>query len=241
MENFALQTSPCSFPKLRISPWGIPFLLLLCFSFPWYFLILYWRPHLLLSLCFAFHPATPFLFLTAAAAAARVGTQAGAASGSSSGAARATAGVEARGSARLVCAHGGAQLRRAGTGSARADPDGGGAERLTSARTRGGCGTREHELAAQEWDRRCAGTWARARAEASGSKLLAGGTGGVDARELRRDGSGQTRTEGSEAEHGGNLARTATEGPATRQGRGECGLGNSRKKSNHAGRRRAER
>jgi hypothetical protein len=33
MGNYALQKGPCSFIKLRISPWGIPFLLLLCFSF----------------------------------------------------------------------------------------------------------------------------------------------------------------------------------------------------------------
>jgi hypothetical protein len=30
MGNFALQTGPCSFLKLRISPWGNLFLLLLC-------------------------------------------------------------------------------------------------------------------------------------------------------------------------------------------------------------------
>jgi hypothetical protein len=30
MGNFALQTSPCSFLKLHISPWGIPFIFLLC-------------------------------------------------------------------------------------------------------------------------------------------------------------------------------------------------------------------
>jgi hypothetical protein len=53
-------------------------------------------------------------------------------------------------------------------------------------------------------------------------------------RELRRGGSGQTRTEGNEAAHDGNLARTAAEGPATRQGRGECEPGNRRKKNNHA-------
>jgi hypothetical protein len=34
MENFALQTSPCSFLKLRISPWGNLFILLLCFFSP---------------------------------------------------------------------------------------------------------------------------------------------------------------------------------------------------------------
>jgi hypothetical protein len=39
--------------------------------------------------------------------------------------------------------------------------------------------------------------------------------------EVRRSGSGQTRTEGNEAAHGSNWARTAAEGPATRQGRGE--------------------
>jgi hypothetical protein len=58
--------------------------------------------------------------------------------------------------------------------------------------------------------------------------------------EVRRGGSGQTRTEGNEAAHGSILARTAAERPATRQGRGECGPGNRRKKSNHAERRRAE-
>jgi hypothetical protein len=59
--------------------------------------------------------------------------------------------------------------------------------------------------------------------------------------ELKRGGSEQTRTEGNEVAHGNTLARTAAEGPATRQGRGECGLDNRRKKNNHAGRRRAER
>jgi hypothetical protein len=39
--------------------------------------------------------------------------------------------------------------------------------------------------------------------------------------EVRRGGSGPTRTEGNEVAHGSNLARTAAEGPATRQGRGE--------------------
>jgi hypothetical protein len=53
--------------------------------------------------------------------------------------------------------------------------------------------------------------------------------------ELRRGGSGQNRTEGNEAAHGDNLARTATEEPTARQGRGECRSGNTRKKSNHAG------
>jgi hypothetical protein len=57
--------------------------------------------------------------------------------------------------------------------------------------------------------------------------------------ELRCDGSGQTRTEGSKAEHGGSLARAAAEGPVMRQGRGECGSGNKRKRSNRAGQRRA--
>jgi hypothetical protein len=33
MGNYALQKGPSSFLKLRISPWRIPFLLLLCFSF----------------------------------------------------------------------------------------------------------------------------------------------------------------------------------------------------------------
>jgi hypothetical protein len=56
--------------------------------------------------------------------------------------------------------------------------------------------------------------------------------------ELKRGGSRQTRTEGSEAEHGSNLARMAVEGPATRQGRGEHESG-SRKGC--AGQRRARR
>jgi hypothetical protein len=43
--------------------------------------------------------------------------------------------------------------------------------------------------------------------------------------ELRRGGSGHTRTEGNEAAHGDNLARTAAEGPAAWQGRGERGSG----------------
>jgi hypothetical protein len=34
MGKFALQTSPCSFLKLRISPWGNLFILLLCFFSP---------------------------------------------------------------------------------------------------------------------------------------------------------------------------------------------------------------
>jgi hypothetical protein len=38
---------------------------------------------------------------------------------------------------------------------------------------------------------------------------------------VRRGGSGQTRTAGNEAAHDSTLARTAAEGPATRQGRGE--------------------
>jgi hypothetical protein len=59
--------------------------------------------------------------------------------------------------------------------------------------------------------------------------------------EVRCGGSGPTRTKGNEAAHDDNLARTAAEGPAMRQGRGECGSGNRRKKSNHAGQRRARR
>jgi hypothetical protein len=39
--------------------------------------------------------------------------------------------------------------------------------------------------------------------------------------EVRRDGSGQTRMEGNETAHSSNLVRTAAEGSATRQGRGE--------------------
>jgi hypothetical protein len=39
--------------------------------------------------------------------------------------------------------------------------------------------------------------------------------------EVRRGGSGPTRTEGNEVAHGSNLMRTAAQGPATRQGRGE--------------------
>jgi hypothetical protein len=39
--------------------------------------------------------------------------------------------------------------------------------------------------------------------------------------EVRRGGSGSTRTEGNEVAHGSTLARTAAEGPATRQGRGQ--------------------
>jgi pyruvate dehydrogenase complex dehydrogenase (E1) component len=39
--------------------------------------------------------------------------------------------------------------------------------------------------------------------------------------EVRRGISGPTRTEGSEVAHGSTLARTAVEGPAMRQGRGE--------------------
>jgi hypothetical protein len=59
--------------------------------------------------------------------------------------------------------------------------------------------------------------------------------------ELKRGGSRPTRTKDNEVAHGSTLARTVAEGPATRQGRGECRLGNRRKKNNHAGRRRAER
>jgi hypothetical protein len=47
--------------------------------------------------------------------------------------------------------------------------------------------------------------------------------------ELKRGGSGQTRTKGNEVAHGSTLARTVAEGPATRQGRGECGTGNRRR------------
>jgi hypothetical protein len=58
--------------------------------------------------------------------------------------------------------------------------------------------------------------------------------------EGRRGGSGPTRTKGDEVAHGSTLARTVAEGPAMRQGRGECGPDNRRKKNNHAGQRRAE-
>jgi hypothetical protein len=58
--------------------------------------------------------------------------------------------------------------------------------------------------------------------------------------EVRRGGSGPTRTKGNKVAHGSTLARTVVEGPATRQGRGECGPDNRRKKNNHAGQRRAE-
>jgi hypothetical protein len=39
--------------------------------------------------------------------------------------------------------------------------------------------------------------------------------------EVRRGGSGPTRMEGNEVAHGSTLARTAAEGPTTRQGRGK--------------------
>jgi hypothetical protein len=39
MGNFALQTSPCSFLKLRISPWEISFPLLLCSLIPGAFIL----------------------------------------------------------------------------------------------------------------------------------------------------------------------------------------------------------
>jgi hypothetical protein len=35
MGNFTLQKGPCSFLKLRISPWGIPPILLLCSPLSW--------------------------------------------------------------------------------------------------------------------------------------------------------------------------------------------------------------
>jgi hypothetical protein len=57
--------------------------------------------------------------------------------------------------------------------------------------------------------------------------------------EVRCGDSGPTRTEGNEVAHGGTLARVVAEGPATRQGRGECGTGNRRK--SYAGQQRAER
>jgi hypothetical protein len=143
MGNFVLQKGPCNFLKLHISPWGIPFLLLLCFSSPWYFLILYWRRCLLLFLCFAFLPATPFLFLTAATAAARAGAQAGAASGSSSGAGRAMAGAEARGS---TGAGGAAWLERSGSarGAASSGPVWRGCRRASRS-----CGERAPERGAR--------------------------------------------------------------------------------------------
>jgi hypothetical protein len=57
--------------------------------------------------------------------------------------------------------------------------------------------------------------------------------------ELRRGDSGQTRTEGSEAVHGGSLVRAAVEGPAMWQGWGDRGSGNRRRRLQ--GQRRAER
>jgi hypothetical protein len=59
--------------------------------------------------------------------------------------------------------------------------------------------------------------------------------------EVRRGGLGPTRTKGNKVAHGSTLARTVAEGPAMRQGRGEYGPGDRKKKNNHAGRRRAER
>jgi hypothetical protein len=56
MGNFALQTGPCSFLKLRISPWGVSFPFLLYFFSPWRLLLffLHWQLHLL-------SPLPPFL------------------------------------------------------------------------------------------------------------------------------------------------------------------------------------
>jgi hypothetical protein len=56
---------------------------------------------------------------------------------------------------------------------------------------------------------------------------------------MRHGGSGRTRTEDNEAAHGGSLARTAAEGPATRQGRSKRRTGNRRKRRSCAGQRRA--
>jgi hypothetical protein len=59
--------------------------------------------------------------------------------------------------------------------------------------------------------------------------------------EVRCGDSGPTRTKSNEVVHGSTLARTVVEGPATRQGRGECGPDSRMKKNNHAGQQRAER
>jgi hypothetical protein len=43
MGKFALQKGPCNFLKLRISPWGNPFLLLSLFFFYLAFSFIHWR------------------------------------------------------------------------------------------------------------------------------------------------------------------------------------------------------
>jgi hypothetical protein len=80
MGKFALQKSPCSFLKLRISPWGNMFILLLCFFSPRHlypFSILTGSTSLLHSYPL---PLSPFLLLHAVQAGGR-GSKLGAAKG----------------------------------------------------------------------------------------------------------------------------------------------------------------
>jgi hypothetical protein len=124
MGNFALQKGPCNFLKLRISPWGNPFLLLFSlFFFYLAFSFIRWRLHLFLSLSLSLvYPLLHRLGLQAnrgagrrlgallpRAAAAHGGRRAGSygsgrtASGSVRGrlGARASEGAQASGAARL--------------------------------------------------------------------------------------------------------------------------------------------
>jgi hypothetical protein len=163
------------------------------------------------------------------------------------GAARAAAGAGAGEHVRQLTAAGAEQVAGAAPRSGMARSAGVRAQERSAVRQRGtrpeaacrraGAGGSEarrrlrHADAAQRWSARVE----QQRDVGQGRARL-----GRARMELRRGGSGQTRTEGSEAEHGGSLARAAAEGPATRQGRGERGSGNRRRRSNCAGQRRAE-
>jgi hypothetical protein len=142
---------------------------------------------------------------------------------------------QSRGQGDTVCTGGSAGARTQGAGEGAAD-----AGARVEQRVRGGA----------EWalEHRCAGMtqqgWSKHGADAgrfqTREQQRDAGQGrarfGRARTEVKRGGSGPTRTKGNEVAHGSTLAGTVVKGPATRQGRGECGPGNRRKKNNHAGR-----
>jgi hypothetical protein len=107
MRNYALQKGPCNFLDLRISPWGIPFLLLLCSSSLTLFYPL-WRlsPSLVLGRRWLRRPGA---LLPWASGGAQLRGQ----SERCAGAARLQAGARRRGSRRVRAAPGSGGARAA--------------------------------------------------------------------------------------------------------------------------------
>jgi hypothetical protein len=177
MRNYALQKSPCNFLNLHTSPWEIPFLLLLCFSFLSALLlsgalsVSPHRRHLSLWPHPYLHPGPPSLSST------RLGTRRRAGGGAVGGAARAEqararAGVRASARAALERWHWRRAARLQAGGPKRLGRRGQARLAWASGESAGGgCwrGARGHWRSAQE--RGCA--WRRRSAQMRGARKLA--------------------------------------------------------------------